>query len=60
MNYKRRMESVKKAWDAPRVLQEMEVLLERDLLQGPSSLGSVEATGQEIDKRDEYIDKTWD
>ena len=37
----------KQRFTSPRVLQTLEVALESDLLQGPSSLDSVYTTGQE-------------
>ena len=42
----------KKTFTSPRVLQTVEVLLESDFLQGPSSLSSVYTTGQEKENAD--------
>ena len=41
------MNSKKKAFDRPRVLQLADVRLEQDLLLGPSSMSDVQTLGQE-------------
>lgn len=39
----------KKVFAAPRMLQIVQVLLEEDLLTGPSAMSKVEATGHEVE-----------
>lgn len=41
------MNSKKKAFDSPRILQLADVRLEQDLLLGPSSMSDVQTLGQE-------------
>lgn len=43
----------------PLVFQTIEVLIEQDLLQGPSSMGDIKATGQEVEKHNEFKESDW-
>ena len=45
--HSKRMNHKKKTAQSPRVIQVTEVMLEQDLLQGPSSMSSVRTLGQE-------------
>ena len=49
-----------KCYAPPCVAETVRVLLERDLLQGASSLGNVLATGHEVVETDAFEDSTWD
>lgn len=51
-----KMTTVKKTFMAPQVLLTLEILLERDLLQGPSSMDAVQATGHEVERHDDYLE----
>ena len=44
----------------PLVLQTPDVQLERDLLQGASSLGMIRATGHEEEETDAFVNSAWD
>ncbi len=50
----------KKPFASPRVIQAVMVQLETDLLQGPSSLGSLRATGHEVKETDAFVESPWD
>lgn len=50
----------KKPFASPRVIQAVTLRLETDLLQGPSSLGSLQATGHEVKETDAFVESPWD
>ena len=50
----------KKPFASPRVIQAVMVQLETDLLQGPASLGSLQATGHEVEEHDAFVNSAWD
>lgn len=56
----RKMDYMKKPFKTPLVLQSVEVLLERDFLEGASSLGNVRATGHEVEEVDAFENSAWD
>lgn len=51
---------VKIPYVTPLVFQTVDIFLEQDLLQGPSSMGAVMATGHEVEKNDDFVNTTWD
>ena len=56
----KRMKKNKKPFESPLVVQSVAVLLEEGLLQGPSSLGSLQATGHEVEEHDAFVNSAWD
>ena len=52
------MEANKKAFKSPRVLQSVQVEMEKDLLAGPSSLSRVLIVGQEVEPYP-VTDESW-
>ena len=50
----------KKPFASPRVIQAVTIRLETDLLQGPSSLGSLQATGHEVEEHEAFVNSAWD
>lgn len=51
--------SIRHPFQAPLVIQTVEVLLEQDLLQGPSSMGTLQATGQQVEENTGYTGSPW-
>ena len=54
------MTKYKKPFESPLGVQTVAVLLEEGLLQGPSSLGSLQATGHEVEEHDAFVNSAWD
>lgn len=50
----------KRNYASPCVVETVRVLLERDLLQGPSSMENVIATGHEVKETDAFENSPWD
>jgi hypothetical protein len=57
---KKEMTTNKKTFTSPQVIQAVTLCLETDLLQGPSSLGSLQATGHEVTETNAFVESPWD